>query len=101
LGFRAFGTGATSIPDLHDLVAFRHKQDEAMIAVRSRQQKQGAGLLESCQVKEIAMLAIVVMHIAVANELGCGRNERDAVFHLFDETFAAPLEHSRIEFVSH
>jgi hypothetical protein len=41
------------------------------------------------------------MDVAVANEFGCGRNQRDTLLHFLDEALAATLEYRRIKLVGH
>jgi hypothetical protein len=64
-------------------------------------QGKAAGLVESREVVEVAVLAVVVVDVAVADVLGGSREDRHAGQHAFDQRLAAAFEDGCIKVGAH
>jgi hypothetical protein len=74
---RAFGACATSVPGFARRVAIPHEEDVLGLLASGNQHRHSLGLVETRQVVEVAVGAIVVVDVAVALLLGRGRQDRD------------------------
>ncbi len=72
-------SGALAVPDLALSVAFAHEHHEFALGPSRNQHPDRLGLAKSGEVVEIAVLAEVVQHVAVARAFGRRRQHRNRV----------------------
>ncbi len=76
---RAFRAGARSVPRFTFGIAFAAEQDHFAMAAPGNQREHRFGFGESGEVMEIAVLAIRIVTVVVAQTLGRGRHDADRV----------------------
>ena len=105
---RALGARTQAVPQFALGIALAAEQHVLAVLATGHQHDHRFGLGETAQVLEIAVLAVNMLDIAVADGHGGGRQDRDAVgFHLRHERLAAPgvfrfgdMDHGQMGFLS-
>lgn len=105
---RAFGTGTQAVPQFALGIAFATEQHVLAVRATGHQHDHRFGLGEAAQVLEIAVLAVDMFDIAIADGHRGGRQDRDTVgFHLRHERLAATgvfrfrdMDHGQTGFLS-
>ena len=76
----ALGAVADAFPELALRIALAAEENRPGLFSREEDQHR-LGLGESAQVVEIAIESVQIIAVAIADALGCGRNDRDALAH--------------------
>ena len=90
VGNGSLGAKAVTVPQFHVGIPFSAKEHYLPLPAAGHEDQDSVGLLEACQVKEIAVLAKGILRIAAASHFPGTGDNRDGVFiHHAHQVFSA------------